>query len=251
MTITLTGTRATLEREGLTLPLMFYHPTGPGPNPCVILAPGGIERGMFEIMEWIASRLAAAGIFAVTLSWRSGSPVDDPLDVSAVVDWLGQQSGADAQRVGILGMSRGGMSTLRSAALEPRLRAVATFGAVTDLIQQVRGVVVYAPGRHRLLVEWLGGEPDDRREFYETIQAIGYANRIKQPVLLVHGAHDMHCPPEQSMWMKKELERYGNKDVQLELIPMMGHYGDVIPNSYGFDRLASVIVPFFEQLLQA
>jgi dipeptidyl aminopeptidase/acylaminoacyl peptidase len=143
------------------------------------------------------------------------------------------------------------MSALRSAALEPRLRAVATFGAVTDLMQQVRGVVVYAPGRYRALVSWLGGEPDDQRERYETIQAISYANRIKQPVLLVHGAHDMHCPPEQSVWMKKELERHGNTDVELELVPMMGHYGDLIPNSYGFDHLASLILPFFARRLCA
>jgi dipeptidyl aminopeptidase/acylaminoacyl peptidase len=217
----------------------------------VVLAPGGIERGMFEMMEWIGSRLAAAGCFAVTLSWRANSPIDDPLDVSAVVDWLGEQSAADPQRIGIMGMSRGAMSALRSAALEPRLRAVATFGAVTDLMQQVRGVVVYAPGRYRALVSWLGGEPDDQRERYETIQAISYANRIKQPVLLVHGAHDMHCPPEQSVWMKKELERHGNTDVELELVPMMGHYGDLIPNSYGFDHLASLILPFFARRLCA
>jgi dipeptidyl aminopeptidase/acylaminoacyl peptidase len=251
MTIVLTGTHATLERDGLKLPLLYYRPRGAGPFPCVVLAPGGIEGGLFEIFEWLGNRLAAAGIFAVTLSWRGSSPLHDPLDVSAVVDWIGEQSGADPQRIGIMGMSRGGMASLRSAALEPRLQVVATFGAVTDMIQQVRGVAVYAPGRYRMLIKWLGGEPDEHREFYETIQAITYANRIKQPVLLVHGAHDMHCPPEQSIWMKRELERYGNKDVQLEIIPMMGHYGDVVPNSYDFDRLASVIVPFFVQHLRA
>jgi dipeptidyl aminopeptidase/acylaminoacyl peptidase len=250
MTINLTGVPTTLEREGLHLPLMCYRPIVPGPHAVVILAPGGIQRGAFEIMEWIGSRLCAAGFFVVTLTWRAPSPLDDPLDVRAVLDWVTSQQDIDPERIGILGMSRGGMSTLRSAALEPRLRAVATFGAVTDLIQQVRGVVVYAPGRHRVLVEWLGGEPDDRREFYETVQAISYANRIKQPVLLVHGAHDMHCPPEQSVWMKRELERYGNADVQLELVPLMGHYGDLVPNSYGFDQLANILVPFFDRKLR-
>jgi dipeptidyl aminopeptidase/acylaminoacyl peptidase len=245
----LTGTHVTIETDGPALPVMAYRPKGPGPRPAVILAPGGVQNGMFEIMEWIANRLCASGFFAVTLSWRAGSPIDDPLDIRAVVNWLEREPLVDRNRIGIMGMSRGGMSTLRSAALEPRLRAVVAFGPVTDLMQSVRGVAAYAPGRYKMLVLWLGGEPDERREFYETIQAISYADRIRQPVLFVHGAHDMHSPPEQSIWMKRELERYGNRQVQLEIVPGMGHYGDAIPNTYIFDQLAALIIPFFERQL--
>ena len=250
MTVTLTGLETTLQSGELTLPLMTYRPRGPGPFPAVIVAPGSIFQGMFEIMEWISSRLAAAGIYAVTLKWRDGSPIHDPDDISAVIDWLEQQPGVDAGHIGIMGGSRGAMSALRSAALDPRIRAVATFGAIIDLMQYIRARAAYAPGRYRMMVQWLGGEPDERREFYETVQAISYANRIKQPVLLVHGAADMHCPPEHSLWMKRELERYGNDKVAIEIVPSMGHYGDVIPNSYDFDRLGSLLVPFFEQQLR-
>jgi dipeptidyl aminopeptidase/acylaminoacyl peptidase len=245
----LTGTRVSIATNGPTLPAMAYRPATAGARPAVILAPGGVQTGMFEIMEWIASRLAAAHFFAVTLSWRDGSPIDDPLDISAVIDWLQKQPQVDRDRIGIMGMSRGGMSTLRTAALDERLRAVVAFGPVTDLMQQVRGVAAYAPGRYKMLVQWLGGEPDERREFYETVQAISYADRIRQPVLFVHGAHDMHCPPEQSIWMKRELERYGNRQVELEIVPGMGHYGDAIPNTYIFDHLAGLIIPFFERRL--
>jgi len=247
--MSLTGARVSIESEGVTLPVMAYRPTLPGARPAVILAPGGMQNGMFEIMEWIASRLAASGFFAVTLSWRDGSPIDDPLDIRAVIDWLERDPQIDRNRIGIMGMSRGAMSTLRTAALDERLRAVVAFGPVTDLMQQVRGVATYAPGRYKMLVQWLGGEPDERREFYETVQAISYANRIKQPVLFVHGAHDMHSPPEQSIWMKRELERHGNQHVRLEIVPGMGHYGDAIPNTYIFDKLAGMIIPFFEQQL--
>jgi dipeptidyl aminopeptidase/acylaminoacyl peptidase len=249
MSVQLTGTRDLLRKGDVELPLMYYRPAADGPHPCVVLAPGGLQGGLFEIMEWIGSRLAAAGFTAVTVSWRRGSPIDDPLDVSAAIDWAVDRLDIDPDRIGIMGMSRGAMSALRSAAVEPRIRTVVTFGAATDLIQQVRGVAVYAPGRYRMLTEWLGGPPDERREFYETVQAISYADRIKQPVLLVHGAHDMHCPPEQSVWMKNELERYGNHDVRIELIPMMCHYGDVIPNTFGFDHLASIIIPYLESQL--
>jgi dipeptidyl aminopeptidase/acylaminoacyl peptidase len=250
MTITLTGRPTTLQRGALRLPLMVYRPSGPGPFPAVLVAPGGIFTGLFEIMEWISSRLAAAGIFAVTINWRAGSPINDPDDVSAIIDWLEQQPEVDATRFGIMGGSRGAMAALRSAALEPRIRAVATFGALTDLMQYMRALAAYAPGRYAMLSQWLGGGPEERREFYETVQAISYASRIKQPVLLVHGAFDMHCPPEQSVSMQRELQRYGNAHVVIEMVPAMGHYGDVIPNSYDFDRLGQLIVPFFEQQLR-
>jgi dipeptidyl aminopeptidase/acylaminoacyl peptidase len=250
MSVTLTGTAISLQRDALTLPLMVYRPEGPGPLPAVVVAPGSIFNGMFEVMEWISSRLAAAGIYAVTLKWRDGSPIHDPDDVSAVIDWLEHQPEVDCKRIGIMGSSRGAMSALRSAALEPRIRAVATFGAIIDLVQNISTMAAYAPGRHRMLVQWLGGEPDVRRAFYEQVQAISYADRIKQPVLLVHGAADMHCPPEQSMAMKRELERHGNNNVVIEMLPSMGHYGDVVPNSYDFDRLGELIVPFFAQQLR-
>jgi dipeptidyl aminopeptidase/acylaminoacyl peptidase len=243
-----TGTIIELTGEGVRLPVMLYRPPGVGASAAVILCPGGIQRGMFEIMEWIASRLCAAGILALTMSWRDASPLYDTDDIRLAVDWLLLQPGVNPSRIGILGMSRGANAALRAAAIEPRLRAAATFGAVTDLLQQVHGSAAYAPGRHKMLVNWLG-DPVANREFYEKSQAISCAADIKQPLLMVHGAHDMHSPPEQSIWMKEAIESGGNHAVRLEIIPGMGHYGDVIPNSYGFDRLGNLFVPFFlEQL---
>jgi dipeptidyl aminopeptidase/acylaminoacyl peptidase len=247
--VELTGGEETLTAKGITLPLMVYRPSpSEGPSPAMVICPGGIGTGMFEIMEWIASALRDAGIFAVTLNWRSGKPDHDADDASLVLDWLMTQEGVDPIRIGILGMSRGANATLRAAAVDSRFKVGVTFGAVTNFLQQAEGTALYAPGRHRMLVGWLG-DPVENRAYYERIQALNYADRIKQPLLMVHGQHDMHSPPEQSIWMKEAIELGGNHDVRLEIVPMMGHYGDVIPNSYGFPLLCSIIVPYLKERL--
>lgn len=245
--IALTGEDVAIEADGLSLPVHYYRPAAAsGKLPAVVICPGGIGTGMFEVMEWIGAAIRDAGLAAVTTSWRASSPEHDPDDVSHVIDWLERQSEIDADRLAVFGISRGGNAALRAAALDPRLKLAVTFGPATHLLQQVEGTAVYAPSRHRLLVDWLG-DPVADRAFYEKVEAISYADRIRQPVLMVHGQHDMHTPVEQSLWMKEAMEAAGHRDVELQIVPMMGHYGDVVPNSYGFDTLKAIILPFLER----
>jgi dipeptidyl aminopeptidase/acylaminoacyl peptidase len=209
--------------------------------------------GAFEPVEWIAARLRDAGLNAVTITYRQNSPEADVEDVSAVLDWLesqafADQAFADMAAIGVMGTSRGGNAALRAAAHEPRIRAVATFGAVTDFLQQAFGTAAFAPSRHRMLVSWLGN-PVSNRSFYERVQAIDCADRIKQPLLLLHGEHDMHSPVEQSIAVYEKARAAGNAKARLELFPLMGHYGDVLPNGYAFNHLAGVFVPFLQEHL--
>ena len=88
----------------------------------------------------------------------------------------------------------------------------------------------------------MGGEPDDVRERYQAVQAIDYADRIRQPVLLVHGTSDMVAPPELSMWMERALRLGGNDRVRLDLIPGMGHFFELTTSGYQFDVVANIVV---------
>jgi acetyl esterase/lipase len=247
--IELTGQDETVNSNGVLLPLMAYRPdAGTNPMAGMVICPGGVGTGMFEIVEWIAAAIRAAGIFAVTLNWRGARPDHDPEDASLVFDWLASQPDVDANRIGILGMSRGANAALRAAALDPRFKVAVTFGALTHVLQQAQTTAAYAPSRHQMIVNWLG-DPVTNRAYYQRIEAISYADRLRQPLLMVHGEFDMHCPIEQSIWMKEAVEKGGNHDVRLATVPMMGHYGDVIPNGYGFDLLCSIIVPYLQSRL--
>ena len=246
--IALTGSDMAIEADDLSLPVMLYRPATAAPAGAVVLCPGGLGQGSFEIMEWIAGALASIGLVGLTTSWRSSSPEHDPDDIATAVDWLVRQPFVDASRIGVMGMSRGANAALRAAAFDARHRACVTFGAATDFLQQVEGAASYAPSRHRMLVDWLG-DPVTNRAFYERVQAITHAATIRQPVLMVHGLHDMHAVPEQTLWMKEAIAAAGNRDVEVELIPMMGHYGDVVPNGYGFDQLRALILPWLQRRL--
>ncbi len=245
----LTGERIEIMIDaGIRLPLMLYRAEGEGRRPAVILCPGGIGTGMFEIVEWAASRLQAAGFHALTTSWRDGLPLHDPDDVSAAFDWLAEQSFVDPGRIGVFGVSRGGNAALRAAAADHRLRAVATFGTVSDFLQQAYGTAAFAPARHRMITGWLG-DPVSNRAFYEKIQAIDHVQGIVQPLLLLHGEHDMHAPVEQSITVRNKVVASGNANVRLELFPVVGHFGEVVPSGFAYDHIAGHLINFLREAL--
>jgi acetyl esterase/lipase len=242
--VALTGTPVDIPTDAQPMPCLFYA-GGEARSPAIILCCGGMGTGMFEVMEWVGAGLAARGVNAVSISWRASSPVDDVRDISAAVDWLAAHDRVDPARIAVMGGSRGGNAALRAAALEPGLSAAITLGAATDFLQQVLGVAAYSPRRAELFRQWLG-DPVADRAFYEEIQAITYAERISIPTLLIHGQHDMLCPPEQSIMMHDAMKRGGNDRVRLELMPFMGHYGDVVPNGYAFAHLTAMMADFLE-----
>ena len=233
---------------GASVKALLYRAATRGPTASIVVCPGGMGTGMFEIVEWAASRLSAAGFHVVSMNYRGDLPTHDPDDISAAFGWLTRQPFADAGRIGLFGVSRGGNAVLRAAAADHRFKAVATFGAVSDFLQQAFGTAAFAPARHRLITGWLG-DPVTNRAFYEQIQAIDHVQGIVQPLLLLHGEHDMHAPVEQSIMVRDKVVAAGNADVTLELFPVLGHFGEVVPSGFAYDHLASRFIPFFREKL--
>lgn len=247
--VILTGERRIVPLPvGGTIETMLYRTEGDSPMPTIIVCPGGMGTGMFEIVEWVATRLRAAGFNALSMNYRGDLPTHDAGDISAAFDWVSGMPFVDHERIGLFGVSRGGNAALRAAAADHRFKAVATFGAVSDFLQQACGTAAFAPARHRLITGWLG-DPVTNRAFYEKIQAIDHVQGIKQPLLLLHGEHDMHAPVEQSIAVRDKVAAAGNKDVTLELFPVLGHFGEVVPSGFAYDHLASRFVPFFREKL--
>ncbi|WP_026359602.1 alpha/beta hydrolase family protein [Sphingomonas sp. PR090111-T3T-6A] len=247
--VILTGTAETVPLpDGGTFDTMLYRADGNAPSPTIVACPGGMGTGMFEIIEWAASRLRSAGFHVLSMNYRGALPTHDADDISLAYDWLAGQPFVDPDRIGLFGVSRGGNAALRAAAADHRFRAIATFGTVSDFLQQAYGTAAFAPARHKLITGWLG-DPVTRRAFYEHIQAIDHVAGIVQPLLLLHGEHDMHAPVEQSIMVRDKVEAAGNRDVTLELFPVLGHFGEVVPSGFAYDHLASRFIPFFREKL--
>ncbi|MEV7729167.1 CocE/NonD family hydrolase [Streptomyces sp. NPDC087917] len=95
----------------------------------------------------------------------------DVADASEVIDWLAQQEGVDADRIGFFGSSYGAGTSLLAAAQDRRIKAVAGTSAWADLFASL-----YENGTRHLkafeaLVQ-LFGEDRCSQEFREVIQKI-------------------------------------------------------------------------------
>jgi dipeptidyl aminopeptidase/acylaminoacyl peptidase len=234
----------------MRLPAQVCRPKTPGVRPAVIIAPGGMEQGMIPAYDWIASRLVDAGYITLTITYRAKQGVHDPQDVILGLDWLEGQPDVDRQRFGLFGHSRGGLTALRTAAQDPRVRSVVSFAAPTDIPHYVRSVASFAPSCYQRTVQWMGGTPEELPERYEMLRGLSYAARIPQPVLLIQGTLDMITPMEHALWMERALREAGNQQVQVELIDRMGHFCELTGQGYQFERVAGLVIQWFNQTLQ-
>ncbi|MEJ7873113.1 MAG: alpha/beta fold hydrolase [Rubrobacteraceae bacterium] len=137
--------RQPVEREDLVGTL--FYPTTPGPHPAVVTF-GGWGGG---IREGGAEALASEGFAALALAYVGVDPlprelVEIPLEYFAeVIAWLKAQPAVDADRIAVMGNSKGGELALLLGATYP---------------EDVKAVVGYAPSA----VVWQG-MPSDQQTY--------------------------------------------------------------------------------------
>lgn len=93
-----------------------------------------------------AQKLANSGYVVVSYNvrgfWQSGGEIEvagppDVADASKVIDWALANTPADAQKVGMAGMSYGAGISLLAAAHDKRIKAVAALSGWADLIESI------------------------------------------------------------------------------------------------------------------
>lgn len=134
-------TRQPVEREDLVGTL--FYPTTPGPHPTVVVF-GGWGGG---IREGGAEALASEGFAALALAYLGIDPlprdlVEIPLEYFAeAIAWLKVQPAVDADRIAVMGNSKGGELALLLGATYP---------------EDIKAVVGYVPSA----VVWQGAPSD-------------------------------------------------------------------------------------------
>ncbi|MFI1915342.1 dipeptidyl aminopeptidase [Nocardia sp. NPDC020380] len=185
--------------ETTTLRGYFYRAPGPGPRPTLVMhngfdgsaeelhyfgALGGHERG-YHVLTFDGPGQPGA-IHRDGLVFRP----DWEQVVGPVLDFLLTDPGVDPARIGLLGVSLGGVLAPRAAAFEPRLAAVVAVDGVYDGSSVFTGLL----GLERAELERRArAERDD--EFDELIAAA----RAKSPVLrwaCDHGRYVMGAPTD-------------------------------------------------------
>jgi len=202
------GERIELPFEGAIIPGILRRPRGGSRPPLVLLVPGldsskeelytiendFLRRGMATLSIDGPGQSENAPRFPIRPGW---APV-----VAQILDGLRGRKDVDLDRVGLMGISMGGIYGPRAAAEEKRLRAVIALAGPYDLSEcwaalnplTKGGYVFYTKSR-------------DEAEAFEKSKALtlrGVLDKVTCPLLVIHGARDRLFPPEQAERIARE-----------------------------------------------
>ncbi|MBT2451908.1 alpha/beta fold hydrolase [Streptomyces sp. ISL-43] len=159
---------------------------GPADAPGSVVVVPGLDSAKEEFLDLVSALLARGlavfamdgpgqGVLAATTTFRP----DYEQVVGRVIDAL------DIARIGLVGLSLGGYFAARTAALEPRVAAVATVSGPFRLDWEE-----LPPPVRDIMAQRTGGA-DAAREFAHHVDLAALAPRIAAPLLVVDGGQDV------------------------------------------------------------
>ena len=225
------GERLEIPFEDATIPGHLRRPPGVARPPVVLLVPGldsvkeelfsteaeFLRRGMATLTLDGPGQGESAPRFPIRADWAGV--------VRPVIDTLEARHDVDAGRVGLMGISMGGIYGPLAAVREPRIRALIALAGPYDLSEcwgalnslTRGGYVFYTKSR-------------DEAEAFEKTKLLslhGVVEQVRQPLLVIHGARDRLFPPEQAERIVREAP-----DATLLLYPDGNHVCNNITYKY-------------------
>jgi len=221
-------------RDGTSVPAYLTLPVGVEPKklPLVLLVHGGPHaRDTFQF-DWWSSFLASRGYAVLQVNYRGstgygydwfnagrGKWGDGVIqtDVEDGADALVKNGTADGARVCIVGASYGGYAALAGATITPdRYVCAASIAGVSDPERMRNETLNSDKGKKAPIAEWWRASMGDLKHL-RTVSPIENVDKVKIPILLVHGADDSVVPIEQSRSMNGRLKRAGKEVRYVEL----------------------------------
>jgi len=210
----------TYPSDGLTVGAYLYDAATPAAHrklPVIVFNRGSYVRpdGFAGEMLVMAHRYAEAGFIVVAPHYRGSNGWagkdelggDEVHDVLNVVPALKRIPGADTSRIFLSGESRGGAEVFMALREGFPARAVAVWGAFTDLAPLVDPGGPQAKFADKIWPDFVAR----RDEIILSRSVMYWAHRIHAPVLIMHGGNDQDIPVEQSERLDAELTRLGKE----------------------------------------
>jgi dipeptidyl aminopeptidase/acylaminoacyl peptidase len=245
--------------DGLPLSGWLYRPRGmEPPYPTVFVFHGGPEGQERPTMSSTYQSLLANGIavFAPNVRGSAGFGkkfvnldngalrVNGVRDIKSSVDHLVAQGIADGKRAGIMGGSYGGYMVMAGVTEFPDL-----FAAGANLFGIINFDTFFKHSE-----PWMGaiskveyGDPDKQAEMLRSLSPIHKVDRIRTPLIVLHGANDTNVPVIEAEQTVESLKKR-NVPVEYILFPDEGHGWRKTPNRI---RSTVSIVKFFRERLVA
>jgi 2,6-dihydroxypseudooxynicotine hydrolase len=227
-----TGERVEIPFDGATMMGTFRRPVNADKPALVLLLPG-LDSTKEEFFYWEQVFLKR-GLATFTLEgpgqgecgYNSHIRPDYEAAVSAALDALIKRSDFDSSRIGLAGVSLGGYYAPRAAAYEPRVKAAVgncgpwNFGECWDSL----------PGLTRAAFRYHSGatNDEDAKAHAHQLSLDGSAQRIKQPLLIIHGKLDKLIPWQHA---HKIVDAVGS-NAQLAMFENGNHVCNNIPYIY-------------------
>ncbi len=204
-----TAQRIEADLDGGRVAANLRRPPGAERAPLVILLPGlDSTKEEFHLWESVFLRRGMAtlsldgpgqGESGFTMSIRP----DYEVAVAAVLDAVAGHDGLDLDRVGAAGVSLGGYYAVRSAAFEPRLKAVAGVSGPYDMA--ARWDAMPSLTRETFTHHSGAANQDEARERAGRVSLAGVTELVRQPCLVVTGELDRIVPWEETKRIADEI----------------------------------------------
>lgn len=200
------------QNQGQNLYGMLHLPQGTGPHRAVVLLHGftGHRSESHFIFTKQARHLARHGIAALRFDFRGSGESEGEFadmtiegeisDAVAALDWLSAQPEIEKARIGILGLSLGGLVAACLAGRDPRVRALVLWAAPSNLAEVLTKGAANAPRPPVPQPSGLdiGGLVVGHAFIREVtaVRPLDEIHRFAGPTLVVHGTADAAVPPD-------------------------------------------------------
>lgn len=211
---------------GIALAGTFF----PGRSRATIVVSHGYGNDQGEVLPLAAFlQRAGYGVFTYDMRHRGGSGGDaitmgalEQHDLVSVVDYLVTRPDVDPERIGALGISLGGATTILAAARDPRIRAVIDDCGFSDVASATATAFEHFIGLPAFPFAPLSVAISERRigHSVSASRPVDVVGQISpRPLLIIHGLADEQVPPDHS----RRLFAAAGEPKELWLVEGAGH----------------------------
>jgi dipeptidyl aminopeptidase/acylaminoacyl peptidase len=201
------------------LPVLVYNRGGNGNYGAVVF--GSMMRNLFPIASEgfviIGSQYRGTHSKDILLDEFGGKDVND---VMALFNFIPNIEGADPERIGMYGASRGGMQTHLALKKTTKVKAIAIIAGVSDLLKHLE----YRPKMEKVYRHRIPDYQDNKVEALAKRSVLTWVDELspKIPILLLHGTDDKRVSVKDSIDLADALSK-NNIPHKLVLYPDDDH----------------------------
>jgi protease II len=210
------------------IPAWFYQPQRENNKllPAIVYVHGGPESQFTAYFHFLLQYFLAHGYAVLAPNVRGSTGygkayshlddvekrMDSVADLAHAAYWLREQPEINVEKLVVYGGSYGGFMVLAAMTHYPDLWAAGVdIVGISNLVTFLENTSLYRRS-HR---EAEYGSLETDREFLESIAPIHHVDKIKAPLMIVHGANDPRVPVSEAQQLAEALKV---RDVPVELI---------------------------------